>query len=97
MWARLHSSIAALVDADPELSMHDLGWSRDDLGVPRYLRAQLPQARVLTVGIVERATDAQGDRSPGSRDGAFDLQVETPRHPRADPCEAFRKRPAASG
>jgi len=81
----------------PVILLAGNGHVRDDLGVPRYLRAQLPQARVLTVGIVERAADAQADRGPGSRDDAFDLQVETPRHPRPDPCEAFRKRPAASG
>lgn len=56
------------------------GHVRTDLGVPRHLRALVPQARVLAVGLVES----------GPAVAPYDLRVPTPAHPRPDPCEAFR-------
>ena len=81
----------------PVILLAGNGHVRGDLGVPRYLRALMPQACLLSVGIVERAAAAQAGPSTGARDGSFDLRIETPRHPRPDPCEAFRRRPSASG
>jgi uncharacterized iron-regulated protein len=71
------------------------GHVRDDLGVPRYLRGRVPPARTLTVGIVERGGDEQAGQGGGARDETFDLRIRTPRHPRPDPCEVFRRRAPA--
>ncbi len=89
----------ALVDAHrewrlPVVLLAGSGHVRRDLGVPRYLRGLAPGARIFSVGLVER-NGADDDGSEGrSRD--FDLTIETPAHPRPDPCAVFRDRPAAA-
>jgi uncharacterized iron-regulated protein len=89
----------ALVDAHrewrlPVVLLAGSGHVRRDLGVPRYLRDIAPGARIFSVGLVER-NGADDDGSDGrSRD--FDLTIETPAHPRTDPCAVFRNRPAAA-
>jgi uncharacterized iron-regulated protein len=59
------------------------GHVRIDLGVPRYLRDLLPQARALSVGFLEEEAITSA--------GAYDLRVITPAHPRPDPCEGLQK------
>jgi uncharacterized iron-regulated protein len=73
------------------------GHVRRDLGVPRYLRDLAPRACVFSVGFLER--DGEDPPAPGRAASAFDLVIETPPHPRPDPCEALRKRfgPARAG
>ncbi len=68
------------------------GHVRRDRGVPRYLRDLAPRDSVFSVGMVERASADDPDGAPGER--AFDLTIVTPAHPRPDPCEVFRGRPA---
>jgi len=86
----------ALVDAHracglPVVLLAGNGHVRRDLGVPRYLRDLVPRARVLSVGLIERdgAHESEGSGAPSP----FDLTIETPAHPRPDPCEVFRRRP----
>jgi uncharacterized iron-regulated protein len=62
------------------------GHARRDIGVPRHL-SEAEQARVWTIGLLE-----QGDRSTTMFDAAF----VGPVHPRADPCEQFRRAPPAA-
>ncbi len=72
------------------------GHVRRDLGVPRYLRDLVPRARVFSAGLIER--DGARGSADADASGPFDLTIETPAHPRPDPCEMFRKRapPASS-
>lgn len=86
----------AIVDAQrasglPVVLLTGNGHVRRDLGVPRYLSGLAPQATVLAVGLIER-DDAAPEQAPARPLQAFDLVVETPAHPRPDPCEAFRTR-----
>jgi len=63
------------------------GHVRRDRGVPRYLRDLAPQARAVSIGLVESPPG-----SPGVEGGAYDLVVSTPEHARPDPCEGLRRR-----
>jgi len=73
------------------------GHVRRDLGVPAYLPRN---AAVLSVGLLETRP---GETDPldyaRGADGApaYDVVWFTAPHPRPDPCEAFRKRPAGLG
>jgi len=67
------------------------GHVRRDLGVPRHLAGLAPQARVFAVGLIER-DDAAPAGAPQRLAQPFDLVIETPAHPRPDPCEVFRAR-----
>jgi uncharacterized iron-regulated protein len=58
------------------------GHVRTDVGVPRWLSAEL-RRRSLAVGVLE-----EGDAT-----AAFDRRVFTPPHTRPDPCAAFRGGP----
>jgi uncharacterized iron-regulated protein len=90
----------AMVDAHrgcglPVVLLAGNGHVRRDLGVPRYLSDLAPRARVFSVGLIERS-DAQESRDE-SASSPFDLTIETPAHPRPDPCEAFRNRARPAG
>jgi uncharacterized iron-regulated protein len=63
------------------------GHLRRDLAVPVWLRQRAPQARVVSVAVLELGT-------PQSFDPAvvYDTVAWVPAEPRPDPCEALRKR-----
>jgi uncharacterized iron-regulated protein len=70
------------------------GHVRRDLGVPRHLLAQMPDARILSVGFLERGQIEPVERDEAPLHGStarYDLAVLTPVHQRPDPCEAFRQ------
>ena len=73
------------------------GHVRRDIGVPAYLPRD---AAVLSVGFLETQpgeTDPR-DYARGVDDApAYDVVWFTEPHPRPDPCEAFKKRPAGPG
>ena len=66
------------------------GHARRDIAVPIYLRELAPEAKVLSVGMVE-VDEALGDAAAYGevKAGAFDLVWFTPRFVRPDPCEAM--------
>lgn len=70
------------------------GHVRMDRGVPWHLRNRKPDARVLTIMLVEVEDGKQDERSyvPRGPDGrpAADLIIFTPRVDRNDPCEKMR-------
>ena len=65
------------------------GHVRNDVAVPRLLRAAAPNARVLTVGILER--DKDGGPPAASERRMYDIVIITPRAERPDPCAQFRR------
>jgi uncharacterized iron-regulated protein len=72
------------------------GHARTDRGVPRYVRQQAPQKKVVSVVFVEvedGATDAAAyvPRDPDGRPAA-DFVIFTERTARGDPCEQMRKK-----
>ena len=70
------------------------GHVRRDLGVPRHLLAQMPAARIISVGFLERGqVEPIAQADAGSPEAAirYDLAVLTPPHQRPDPCEMFRQ------
>lgn len=70
------------------------GHVRSDRGVPWHLRNRKPDARVLTIMLVEVEDGRKDERSyvPTGPDGtpAADLIIFTPRAARPDPCEKMR-------
>jgi len=60
------------------------GHVRRDLGVPRILREVVPRARVLAVGLLERAKDGALPAADDRR--TYDLAIVTPHVERKDPC-----------
>jgi len=72
------------------------GHVRADRAVPWYLSRRAPQARILTVMLLEVETDAKApeDLVPAGPDGepAADYVWFSPRAEREDQCEALRKR-----
>ena len=64
------------------------GHARNDIGVPRFMRAD-ERARTVTIGLIEAPAD--GESLPASWPARFDAAFITPRHTRPDPCEAFRR------
>lgn len=70
------------------------GHVRSDRGVPWHIRAIAPEAKVLSIMLVE-VDDARTDpgayvpRDPAGRPAA-DIVIFTPRTPREDPCERMR-------
>jgi uncharacterized iron-regulated protein len=62
------------------------GHARRDIGVPRHL-SDSERARVWTIGLLEQAD------LPTTM---FDVAFVGPVHPRADPCEQFRRAPPAA-
>jgi uncharacterized iron-regulated protein len=75
------------------------GHVRSDRGVPWHIRQRKPDARVMSVVLVE-VEDGKNEPAaylPRDPDGkpAADLLIFTPRAERADPCESFRKKESA--
>ncbi|RPH41548.1 MAG: hypothetical protein EHM87_19405 [Burkholderiales bacterium] len=66
------------------------GHARRDLGVPRWLPAEM-RGRALSIGLLEPATIAS------MPPGAFDRVVTTVAAPRSDPCESLKARMAPGG
>jgi uncharacterized iron-regulated protein len=65
------------------------GHVRNDVAVPRLLRAAAPNARVVTLGILER--DSVGGPPSVSERQAYDFVIVTSRVDRPDPCAQFRR------
>ena len=65
------------------------GHVRNDVAVPRLLRAAAPNARVVTLGILEREDD--GGPPQASERRMYDFVVITPRAHRPDPCAELRR------
>ncbi len=73
------------------------GHVRGDRGIAWYIRQREPNVKVVTVALVE-VEDGKTDPAayvPRDPDGkpAVDYVVFTPKHVRADPCDAFKKKP----
>ena len=78
----------------PVILLAGNGHVRKDLGVPRYLARMLPDARVVSIGLVEfdsEGTAAAGTPPASQPEVAYDLTVRTARQARADPCAGLRK------
>lgn len=65
------------------------GHVRNDVAVPRLLRAAAPSARVVTLGILER--EADGGPPNASERRMYDFVIITPRTERPDPCAQLRR------
>lgn len=65
------------------------GHVRNDVAVPRLLRAAAPNARVVTLGILER--EENGGPPQASERRMYDFVVITPRAERPDPCAQLRR------
>lgn len=65
------------------------GHVRNDVAVPRLLRAAAPLAHMLSVGILER--EANGGPPDAAERRMYDLVVITPRAERPDPCAQLRR------
>jgi hypothetical protein len=59
------------------------------VAVPRLLRAAAPNARVVTLGILER--DENGGPPEASERRMYDFVIITPRTQRPDPCAQLRR------
>ena len=66
------------------------GHVRNDVAVPRLLRAAASNARVVTLGILEREDD--GAPPPAAERQMYDFVIVTPRAKRPDPCAELRRR-----
>jgi len=69
------------------------GHVRRDIGIPRYLRAAWPRARIVSIGFEE--ADATGAGSKDMTGARYDDEVRTPAQPRPDPCAAFDRAPGS--
>jgi uncharacterized iron-regulated protein len=69
------------------------GHVRKDLGVPHYLQVRAPARRVLSVGLLETASNASKtvpEAAGGALDELYDYVAYTPARKReTDPCAAF--------
>ena len=65
------------------------GHVRNDVAVPRLLRAAAANARVVTLGILEREED--GGSPQASERRMYDFVIITPRAERPDPCAQLRR------
>lgn len=92
--ARDASMARVMVDARrrtglPVVLIAGNGHVRRDVGVPRHLEALQPGARVVAVGVLERARGAAG--KGGDSAEPYDRVVGTAPRPREDPCEQMRR------
>jgi hypothetical protein len=75
-------ALAALADAGPPVAIiTGNGHARTDRGIPPLIAAQVPGARVLSIGMLEAAPEGAPP---------FDLWLVTPPAERENPCAAFR-------
>ena len=75
-------ALAALAQAGPPVAIiTGNGHARTDWGIPPLIRAQMPGARVLSIGMLEAAPEGVPP---------YDLWLVTPPADREDPCAAFR-------
>lgn len=65
------------------------GHVRNDVAAPRVLRAAAPNARVVTLGILEREDD--GGPPQAAERQMYDFVIITPRTKRPDPCAELRR------
>ena len=65
------------------------GHVRNDVAVPRLLRAAAPNAHVVTLGILEREDD--GGPPQAAERQMYDFVIITPRAKRPDPCAELRR------
>ena len=65
------------------------GHVRNDVAVPRLLRAAAPNARVVTLGILEREED--GGPPDAAERRMYDFVIITSRAQRPDPCAQLRR------
>ena len=84
----------ALLDppADGAVLIAGNGHVRRDLGVPLYLRQGSPDARVVSLGLleVESGKDRAANYLAARAERAYDFAWFTPRARREDPCKALR-------
>lgn len=71
------------------------GHARNDRGVPLYLRSQVPEAKTLSIAMIEvtddvEATDLYSERW-GGQELPFNYIWFSPRVDRGDPCSSFKK------
>lgn len=78
--------------ADGAILIAGNGHVRRDLGVPLYLRAASPGARIVSLGLleVESGKDRAADYLAAGRERAYDFAWFTSRAQREDPCIALR-------
>jgi len=87
----------ALVDARertglPVVLLAGNGHLRRDIGVPLHLAALRPQARIVSVAMLERSGTGEEGSTVAPDRGSFDLVVRTDAQAREDPCVALRER-----
>jgi uncharacterized iron-regulated protein len=96
--ARMAESLVTGGGRDGAVLIAGAGHVRNDRGVPAYLAAREPGSRVASVAFVEvqdsRVT-ARAHAAPFDDDLPFDYVWFTPRMDDEDPCERFRRKPAA--
>jgi uncharacterized iron-regulated protein len=94
--AVLADSLINAAGQDGAILITGNGHARTDRAVPWYVSRRAPQARILTVMLleVEMSAKTPGDLMATGPDGipAADYVWFTPRAKRKDPCEALRKR-----
>ncbi|MBD3648451.1 MAG: ChaN family lipoprotein [Pseudomonadales bacterium] len=81
-------------DAQTRVLIAGTGHTRDDRGVPRFVRERNPDAIIISLGLVEVVQEAENlDTYLAMWDHAelpFDYVWFTPRAARSDPCEEMR-------
>lgn len=91
--AALALSLAASTEGTGAVLIAGSGHVRKDRGVPRYLSALAPRARVAAIAMFEVVAGEEDPRDylEGFDPGAFDAIIFTPRLDDKDPCARFRK------
>jgi uncharacterized iron-regulated protein len=85
--ASMARALLAALATGPAWLVAGNGHVRNDVAVPRLLRVLAADARVVSVGVLER-TVSGADPDAAER-GAYDIVIITPRAPREDPCRRF--------
>ncbi|MDF1721927.1 MAG: ChaN family lipoprotein [Minwuia sp.] len=97
--AALALGMAASTDGAGAVLIAGSGHVRKDRGVPRYLAALAPRARMAAIAMFEVVAGEEDPRDyiVGFEPGAFDAIIFTPRLDDKDPCARFRKTPDDKG